>query len=284
MNRCSRRTSDFVLRTFLFLGPSLPALLVAQAPKAFDVAAIKPNNSGAIGEQVRFYPPSGRVTMTNVTVKRMIQNAYRLQDQQIAGGPGWITSEHFDIVANSEASNLSPDDRWMMVRAQLADRFKLKMHTEPREQSVFALVLARSDGKIGSQLRKSETACAAPTAPRTGPIDLSVPNQCGVIMGGPGRMNFRGVTMEMLAAQLSARVGRSVVDRTGLGGRFDLDVEFAPQPLRPEPGADPASVDRPADNDPSIYTAIQEQLGLKLDSQKTAVDVTVIDSVERPVE
>jgi len=208
MNRCSRRTSDFVLRTFLFLGASLPALLVAQAPKAFDVAAIKPNNSGAIGEQVRFYPPSGRVTMTNVTVKRMIQNAYRLQDQQIAGGPGWITSEHFDIVANSEASNLSPDDRWMMVRALLADRFKLKMHTEPREQSVFALVLARSDGKIGSQLRKSETACAAPTAPRTGPIDLSVPNQCGVIMGGPGRMNFRGVTMEMLDSARSYVLGQ----------------------------------------------------------------------------
>jgi uncharacterized protein (TIGR03435 family) len=175
----------------------------------------------------------------------------------------------------------------MMVRALLADRFKLKMHTEPREQSVFALVLARNDGKIGSQLTKSETTCTAPTAPtapRTGPIDLSIPNQCGVIMGGPGRMNFRGVTMEMLAAQLSSRVGRSVVDRTGLGGRFDLDVEFAPQPLRPEPGADPASVDRPADSAPSIYTAIQEQLGLKLDSQKTAVDVTVIDSVERPVE
>jgi uncharacterized protein (TIGR03435 family) len=262
----------------------LAALVVAQAPLAFDVAAIKPNNSGAIGEQVRFYPPSGRVRMTNVTVKRMIQNAYRLQDQQIAGGPGWITSEHFDIVANSEATNLSPEDRWMMVRALLADRFKLKMHTEPREQSVFALVLARSDGRIGSQLKKSETTCTAPTAPRTGPIDLSVPNQCGVIMGGPGRMNFRGVTMEVLAAQLSSRVERSVVDRTGLGGRFDLDVEFAPRPLRPEPGADPASVDRPADSGPSIYTAIQEQLGLKLDSQKTAVDVTVIDSVERPIE
>jgi len=262
----------------------LAAFVVAQAPLAFDVAAIKPNNSGAIGEQVRFYPPSGRVTMTNVTVKRMIQNAYALQDSQISGGPGWITSEHFDIVANSEAANLSPQDRWMMVRALLADRFKLRMHTEPREQPVFALVLARSDGKVGSQLKKSQTTCTAPTAPRTGPIDLSVPNQCGVIMGGPGRMNFRGVTMEVLAAQLSSRVGRSVVDSTGLSGRFDLDVEFAPQPLGPAPGADPASVDRPADSAPSIYTAIQEQLGLKLDSQKRSVDVTVIDSVERPVE
>jgi uncharacterized protein (TIGR03435 family) len=276
----SRRTSDFVLRTcFCFY---LCALLVAQAPAAFDVAAIKPNNSGAIGEQVRFYPPSGRVTMTNVTVKRMIQNAYALQDQQIAGGPDWIASEHFDIVANSEATNLSPMDRWVMVRALLADRFKLKMHTEAREQSVFALVLGRRDGQLGEHLKKSYTDCKLPKAP-SAPIDLSVPNQCGVLMGGPGRMNFRGVTMETIAAQLSARVGRSVVDRSGLEGRYDLDLEFAP-PSPPGSNADPAAVDRPADAAASIYTALQEQLGLKLESRKDSIDVTVIDSVERPVE
>ena len=262
----------------------LYALLIAQGPAAFDVASIKPNNSGAVGEQVRFFPPSGRVTMTNVTVRRTIINAYQLQDSQLTGGPGWLTSEHFDIVANVEGvTNLTPDQRWIMVRALLADRFKLKMHTESREQSVFALVLARSDGRIGSQLRKSETTCTAPAEPRTGPIDLSTPNLCGVIMGGPGRMNFRGVTLEMLAAQLAPRVGRSVVDRTGLAGRFDLDVEFSPQPLRADSG-DPASVDRPVDNAPSIYTAIQEQLGLKLESQKTSVTVFVIDTVERPTE
>jgi uncharacterized protein (TIGR03435 family) len=261
----------------------LAALVIAQAPLAFDVASIKPNNSGAVGEQVRFYPPSGRVTMTNVTVKRTIQNAYQLQDQQIAGGPSWITSEHFDIVANSEAANLSPQQRWLMVRALLADRFKLKMHTESREQSVFALVLARRDGVPGEHLTPSHTDCAPPTAPRTEPFDLSRPNQCGVIAGGPGRMNFRGVTLDVLAAQLSARVGRSVVDRTGLAGRFDLDVEYSPQPLRADI-ADPAQPDRPAESAPSIYTAIQEQLGLKLDSQKGSIDVTVIDSVERPTE
>jgi uncharacterized protein (TIGR03435 family) len=283
MNRCSRHTltSEFALRTFLCLW--LPALPVVQAPLAFDVASIKPNHSGAVGEQVRFYPPSGRVTMTNVTVRRLIQQAYQLQDQQISGGPGWITSEHFDVIANSEATNLSPMDRWAMVRALLADRFKLKMHTEPREQSVFGLILARRDGRLGEHLKAVTPDCSAPTAPRTTPIDLSAPNQCGVLMGGPGRMNFRGVTMEVIAAQLSSRVGRSVVDRTGLEGRYDLDVEFSPQPLRAD-SADPASADRPASDGPSIYTAIQEQLGLKLDSQKSSVDVTVIDSIEKPVE
>ena len=96
-------------------------------------------------------------------------------------------------------------------------------------------------------------------------------------------MNFRGVTMEAIAAQLSSRVGRSIVDRTGLAGRFDLDVEFAPTPVRSD-GSDPSLGDRPASDAPSIYTAIQEQLGLKLESQKTAIDVTVIDRVEHPTE
>jgi uncharacterized protein (TIGR03435 family) len=260
-----------------------PATAQSKVPEAFDVASVKPNNSGAVGEQVRFYPPSGRVTMTNVTVKRLIQNAYQLQDQQIAGGPDWIATAHFDVVANSETANLSPMDRWMMVRALLADRFKLKMHTEPREQSVFGLVVSRRDGTLGEHLKAVTPDCKAPAAPRTEPIDLSAPNQCGVIMGGPGRMNFRGVTMEVLAAQLSSRVGRSVVDRTGLTGRFDLDLEFAPTPVRSD-GSDPSLGDRPPSESPSIYTALQEQLGLKLESQRSQVNVTVIDSAERPVE
>jgi uncharacterized protein (TIGR03435 family) len=268
-------------RTFTWL--CLPVLLIAQAPLAFDVASIKPNNSGAMGESVRFFPPSGRVTMTNVTVRRLILNAYQLQDQQLSGGPGWIDSEHFDIVANSEAANLTPRDRWKMIGALLVERFKLKVHSEAREIPVFALVLARSDGRLGSALRKSEVAdCTPPTAPGE-PPDRSRFNSCGVMAAGPGRMNFKGVTMDAFAKNLSDRVGRPVVDHTGLTGRYDLDVEFAPQPLRAD-GADPASVDRPADGAPSIYTAIQEQLGLKVEAHKQSVEVTVIDSVERPVE
>jgi len=156
-------TSYFVLHTFC-------SLLVAQSPLAFDVASIKSNNSGAMGESVRFFPPSGRVTMTNVTVRRLILNAYQLQDQQLSGGPGWIDSEHFDIVANSDATNLTPQQRWMMVRALLMERFKLKVHSEAREIPVFALVLARSDGRLGSALRKSEAAdCTPPRRPKLRP-------------------------------------------------------------------------------------------------------------------
>ena len=262
----------------------LAALVVLQAPLAFDIASIKPNTSGAMGESVRFFPPSGRVTMTNVTVRRLILQAYQLQDTQLSGGPKWIDSDHFDIAANAEGvSNPTPPQRWEMVKSLLVDRFKLKVHTESRELSVFALILARGDGKLGGQLRKFEGDCSPPTAPRTAPPDPSGPQPCGTLRAGPGRMNFTGVTMDTLAQQISLRVGRSVIDRTGLTGRFTLDAEFASQP-RPGDIADPASVDRPADSAPSIYTALQEQLGLKLDSQKQAVDVLIIDSVERPVE
>jgi len=255
----------------------LAAAILMQAPAAFDVASIKVNNYGAVGEQVRFFPPSGRVTMTNVTVRRMIINAYQLQDQQLAGGPGWITSDHFDINANSDAANLSPMDRWMMVRALLADRFKLRMHTEPRELSVFALIVGRRDGQFGERLKAVTPDFSVPTVPR--PFDPSRPGMCGVIMGGPGRIDLRGVTMDVVAAQLSDRVGRLVVDRTGLTGRFDFAMDFAPQALR----ADATDATAP-DSGPSIFTAVQEQTGLKLDTQKLSVDVTVIDSIEHPTE
>jgi uncharacterized protein (TIGR03435 family) len=280
MLRVIRRTSDFVLRTFVVLCATIA--IAAQQPLAFDVASIKPNNSGAVGEQVRFFPPSGRVALTNVTVKRLVQQAYELQESQLTGGPSWIASEHFDIVANSERANLSPPQRWEMIKALLIDRFKLQVHTESKEQSVFALVRSRKDGALGEHLHQVNPDCAPPTVPRA-PFDPAHPPPCGTILGGPGRIKLLGVPMEWVAKQLADRVGRAVVDRTGLDGRFDVELEFAPQ-LRGVDIADPSAADRPADGAPSIYTALQEQLGLKLESQKTTVDVTVIDHVEHPTE
>ena len=102
---------------------------------------------------MRFYPPSGRVTMTNVTLQRLIQNAYQLQDQQIAGGPDWIAYGALRPRRQLGGDEPLAMDRWMMVRALLADRFKLKMHTEPRQQSIFALVLSRRDGALGEHLK-----------------------------------------------------------------------------------------------------------------------------------
>jgi uncharacterized protein (TIGR03435 family) len=260
----------------------LALVLAGQAPLAFDVASIKPNNSGAVGEQVRFFPPSGRVALTNVTVKRLVQQAYELQDSQLTGGPSWIASEHFDIVANSERTNLSPAQRWEMIKALLIERFKLQVHTEPKEQSAFALVLLRKDGALGERLHRVNPDCRPPSGPPP-PFDPAHPPPCGTILGGPGRIKLLGVPMEWVAKQLADRVGRVVVDRTGLDGRFDVELEFAPQ-LRGADLPDPSAPDRPADGSPSIFTALQEQLGLKLESRKTTVDVTVIDRVEHPTE
>src|SRR5262249_7556457 len=129
-------------------------LATQSASASYDVASITPNRSGDVGERIRFFPPSARVTMTNITLKRLIQNAYQLQDSQLTGGPGWIGSEHFDLVANAEGVvNPTPEQRWLMMRALLADRFKLKVHRESRELSTFALVPARGDGRLGARLR-----------------------------------------------------------------------------------------------------------------------------------
>ena len=226
----------------------LAALIVAQAPLAFDVASIKPNNSGAIGEQVRFFPPSGRVQMTNVTVKRMIQNAYALQDQQIAGGPGWITSDHFDIVANSEATNLSPMDRWTMVRTLLADRFKLKMHTEPREQSVFGAGAGarrrqarRTAQEVRDGLHRADGATHRTDRPvRPQPVR---------------RDHGRTRTHELPRRDDGDARGAALVARRTIGRRShrprpgaSISTSSSRRSRLSADGADPASADRPADS------------------------------------
>ena len=259
----------------------LAALIVAQAPLAFDVASIKPNTSGEARQGVRFYPPSDRVVVTNLTLRGLIRNAYQLQDDEVAGGPSWLDSDHFDIVANSDG-NHSPQDKWLMMRALILERFKLGVHKETRELPVYALVVAKS-GTLGPKLRHVEPDCSPPrTPPPQGPPDRNRPNQCGALYAGPGTVNFRGVLMTDLARfGLASQVGRIVIDRTGLTGRFDLDLEFSPTNRLQ---ASPDAADASRDSGPSIFTALQEQLGLKLQAEKGPVEVLVVDRAEHPVE
>jgi uncharacterized protein (TIGR03435 family) len=279
VNRCSRRTSDFVLRTFSCL--CLPVLLIAQTPLAFDVASIKPNTSGEARQGVRFYPPSDRVVVTNMTLRGLIRNAYQLQDDEVAGGPSWLDSDHFDIVAAGDG-NHSPQDKWLMLRVLLLERFKLAVHKETRELPVYALVVAKS-GTLGPKLQHVDPDCSPPrTPPPQGPPDRNRPNQCGALFAGPGTVSFRGVLMTDLARfGLASQVGRIVVDRTGLAGRFDLDLEFNQTTSLK---ASPEVADASGDSAPSIFTALQEQLGLKLQSEKGPVEVLVVDHAEHPVE
>jgi uncharacterized protein (TIGR03435 family) len=271
----------------------------------FEVASIKPNKSGD-GRVMISMQPGGRFTATNVPLKFLIRNAYQLQDFQIVGGPDWISSERFDVVAKAEASDQGdpfrgakpgePSRGQLMLRALLAERFKLEAHNENREMPIFALVTARSDGKLGPELQKSSTDCEAARSdgpgrgrgavPPPGPPQPGERPVCGIRIA-PGNMSVGGSTLAQFASSIGSFVGRIVVDRTGLTGMYDFNLTWTPDQVgsRPPGAPDPLVNGVPIDpNGPSIFTAVQEQLGLKLDSQKGPVAVLVIDRVEHPVE
>jgi uncharacterized protein (TIGR03435 family) len=258
-------------RPLTHLATAVPiALLIAatapqaQPPITFDVASVKPNTSGGIGQSTGM---RGRTfTATNVALRQLILLAYDLSSEpnRLMGGPAWIGTDRFDVLA-STPETAKPADRRQMVQALLAERFRLKVHPEMREMPIYELKAARTDGRLGPQLQPSAPVdCDAIAPARRGNNDLCTSFlDDGVIRG-------RARTMAMLAAMLRGSVDRRVVDRTGLGGNFDFEVKFAPE------GS--AAVSDP----PSIYTALQEQLGLKLESSRGPVEVVVIDSVERP--
>jgi uncharacterized protein (TIGR03435 family) len=257
----------------------------------FEVTSVKPNKSGD-GRVMLSMPPTGRYTATNVPLRLLVQNSYGLQPFQLVGAPNWMTSDRFDIVAKAP-DGFTPDQLRPMVRSLLADRFKLKAHVETREMPTYDLVLARPDGKLGPNLKPSKTDCKTMFANRRGgpppaPPQPGQPMECGFMIGG-GTMNAGGMALTQLAQSLAQFVNRIVIDKTGLAGEYDFQLAYTPEGrggLPGIPGGPPPGVDAPAaDPDrPSLFTALQEQLGLKLDSQKGPVDVLVIDSVEQPTE
>lgn len=270
------------------------ASVLAQVPRpAFEVASVRPNKSG--DGMVRLgIEPGGRFTATNVPLRLLIRNAYQVQDFQLVDAPDWIRSERFDIVAKAEADvppgpiGGPPGPMQLMLQSLLAERFKLVLHTEQRELPIYALVLARSDGRLGSQLRPSTVDCVElikAARGRGGPPPPLAPGErpmCGMRIG-PGQLGGGAIPLDTFSGLLSQFVQRVVVDRTGLSGSFDIDLSWTPDQLPqggPPPGAPPLPPIDP--NGPSIFTAVQEQLGLKLESTRGPVDVLVIDGVQRP--
>ena len=281
------------------LGAQPPQPAVAPA---FEVASIKPNTSG--DGRVMMQNQPGRYSATNVSLRLLIRNAYQLQDFQITGGPGWIASDRFDINAKvpdeframaPPAPGSGPSPLGLMIRALLAERFKLVVHTETKDSPIYALVLARSDGKLGPALKKSETDCAPVFGaargrgpmPPPGPPAPGEPMSCGIRIG-PGNMAVGGAPLSQVANSLGMFAGRIVQDRTGLTGNYDFNLTWTPDnmPQRPPgaPDVPPQNGVAVDPNGPSLFTAVQEQLGLKLDSQRGPVELLVIDRAEKPVE
>ena len=245
---------------------SLVAVLVAQSPSVSYVASIKPNNA-VDPRGLSEYSPGGRFTATAVTVRTLIRNAYRIQDDQIAGAPSWFSDKRWDISAKAD-DNPAPSQQ-ILLQALLKDRFHLAAHQETRTLPVFTLVLARNDRRPGPQLVASDLDCAAYLAgPHALPEPGRTPNCATNIRSGA--LSGRAISMTQLATALTPFVGRFTIDKTELKGGFDVELTWLPQQ------------NAPAQDAPSIFTALEEQLGLKLVSDRGPVDVLVVDQAQEP--
>jgi len=274
-----------------------------QSP-SFEVASVKHHKPDSPWVRL-FFQPGGRFVAENVTLQFLIAAAYGdprpLADFQIVGGPKWINADRFNVIAKAEGDpqpgvDGPPPIMFAMLRTLLAERFKVRVHDETREMPIYTLVKARSDGKPGEHLKPSATDCAAlmksagrdrPPAP---PSATERP-PCGMRVGH-GNLSVGGMTVPQFAGAISRMPGinRVVVDRTGLDGAYDIDLQWTPDQLPPRlAGGAPdgpirvngVDVDP---NGPSIFTAMQEQLGLKLESTKGPVHVIVIDAVDQPTD
>jgi uncharacterized protein (TIGR03435 family) len=275
----------------------LQAFDEAQPPQQlrFDVASIKTNrlNDGL----VTLSGQGGRFTARGMSLRSLIQYAYQVQEFQIDGAPEWLNAERFDITATMPEGVAPaptpgvPTPQQLMLRTLLEERFGLAVHKETKQRPVYALVLARSDGRLGPEMRPSTTDCSDAAARGRGPTattGLWQGNPCGTSVG-PGVILGGNRTMAQIATAFStltntgSSLNRLVVDRTGLAGTYDIALRFTPDNI-PSSGGGPAGPPPIDPNGPSIFTAVQEQLGLKLESQQGPVEVLVIDRVQRPTE
>ena len=286
-----------------------PAAPPAAPPDArFEVASIKPSNPDPNnplgGLALPLMLPGGRFTATNTPVRMLVMMAYELQqDAQLVGGPPELMTAKYDITAKTAGNvALKQKDLSPLLRSLLADRFKLKVHTESRELPLYDLVLARDDKRLGPDIRPSKSDCARAdelvaeqsAAIAQGDLSSAVgkPRPCTVATdptGGPTNIMLRGDGQEMrqIAEFLSQLTGRTVRDKTGLTGRYDFDMRMDLQAvlaLAQRMGANipAAAANIPQSDGSSVMTALNEQLGLKLESVRAPVTVVIIDSVEAP--
>jgi uncharacterized protein (TIGR03435 family) len=252
------------------------------SPKlAFEVASVKVNTSRTCAPMQ--WQPGGRFVM-GLPVFSLISIGYGVPDLRIVGMPDWVRTVFFDVDARADHEP-TLDERRAYYRGLLEDRFKLAVHTELRELPAYALVLARADGRLGQGLRRSDVDCAPVIAANVARAQAGarpaprLPGQrpmCGGV-GGPASFTGGAVEISALTGLLASGLERPVIDKTGLTGRFDIDFRSAPMRT-----AGPAAA--PATELPSVFTAVQEQLGLKLETTTAPVHVLVIDRIAMPTE
>lgn len=241
---------------------------------AFEVASIKPAKPPEMGRMmIGIQVENGRFRANNMSIRILIQQAYNLKDFQVTGAPAWISSERYDIVAKPEGPierDLRGETLRQMLQSLLEDRFKLKAHFETKEMQVYNLVV----GKGGPKLKES----------------ASGDDERQMQRMGRGQATLQSANMAMLIRLLSQNLGRDVIDKTGLTGRYDIELKWTPDEAAmrmPGDGAERPPSDNappPDTSGPSLFTALQEQLGLKLESSKGPVGILVVDHIERASE
>ena len=241
----------------------------------FEVVSIKRNTENPPRASIGIRP-GGQFVMVNMEIRALLGSAYPTDTSEYIGAPDWVLTDRYDIIAKAPEGT-AREDMQPMFQALLAERFKFKGHYETREEPIFALVLAREDGRLGPEIQKIDVDCAARTAAaRRGeslPPLSTLPNgmvPCSMKAGG-GQIVSGGMTLAGLARSVQGGTGRVIVDRTGLDGNYAFTLTYTSNP-------------QPDSDRPSIFTALQEQLGLKLESARGPVRVFVIDHVERPTE
>jgi uncharacterized protein (TIGR03435 family) len=255
----------------------LAVSLAAQAPLQFEVASIRPSVDSSAPENSEVQP-SGRFVATNMTLDNLIRGVFEVQRHELVVSdrvPSWFASEKWTIVGKGPAITDEAAQRPLfrtMMRNLLIERFKLVTRRETRETPVYALVVAREDGRLGPQMRSSSADCAAlmTAFKATGAPQTPDSPVCGLI-AARGSFRGKGIPLSELARALTRMADRPVVETTGLTGSFDLELKWTPDlASAPTAGA-------------SLFTAVQEQLGLRLEPRRAPLEVLVVESAERPL-
>jgi uncharacterized protein (TIGR03435 family) len=286
------------MRALALIGVALGVLLPVSSPRAqnappsrpaivFEAASVKERAAAGNGSFVG-RRPGGRFAAENASLREILEYAYELQRFQLVGSLAPLEGTRWDITATlgEAGAQAGPEAIGAAVRALLADRFALAVHRESRALPVYALRLAQADGTLGAALKKSDTDCLAliAAARAGGGPPPPAARQCG-FRGRVGSLQSNGMPISELALALSARLERAVVDQTGLAGPWDLTLTYAPDSAQIPAGTLSPDAPPPVGNPdaPTLFAALQEQLGLRLVSTTAPVAVLVVDRVSRPM-